>query len=109
MTRSREGEEKIPLEYLISCSKYHEDMMLFFSNNNLLLDKPLILDGNVNIYQNTNKMEDWIVIVKLFIHTTSIYDDMPELISDSDSDTYSDMPDLISDTDSDMPDLIEVD
>ena len=95
MNRSREGEEKIPLEYLISCSKYHEDMMLFFSNNNLLLDKPLILDGNVNIYQNTNKMEDWIVIVKLFIRTTSIYDDMPELISDSDSDTYSDMPDLI--------------
>jgi hypothetical protein len=84
-------------------------MMLFFSNNNLLLDKPLILDGNINIYQNTHKMEDWIVIIKLFIRTTSIYDDIPELISDSDSDTYSDMPDLISDTDSDMPDLIEVD
>jgi len=111
--RSREGEENIPLDYLTSCYKYHEDMMVFFTNNIVASDKQLILDGNVDINQNTHQMEDWILMVNWFIRTNSIYDDLPELISDSDSDTYSDMPDLIpdsdSDTDSDMPDLIEVD
>lgn len=119
--RSREGEEDIPLKYLTSCYKYHEDMMVFFSNNIVAPDKQLILDGNVDIYQNTRQMEDWILTIKWFIHRNnmfepinSIYDDIPDLISDSDSDsdTYSDMPDLISisdsDTDSNMPDLIEV-
>ena len=126
--RSREGEENIPLDYLTSCYKYHEDMISFFSNNIVNSDNQLILDGNVDIYQNTRQMEDWILMVKWFIRTNSIYDDLPELITDSDSDTYSDLPDLISDsdsdtdsdmpylisdsdsdTDSDMPDLIEVD
>jgi deoxyadenosine/deoxycytidine kinase len=110
MTRSREGEENIPLDYLTSCYKYHEDMMVFFSNNVVVPDKQLILDGNVDIYQNIHQMEDWILMVRWFIHTNSIYDDLPELISDSDSDTDSEMPDLISDSDSDtysdMPDLI---
>jgi deoxyadenosine/deoxycytidine kinase len=106
--RSRKGEKNISLDYLISCDKYHEEMLEFFSNNNIILDNPLILDGNVDIYQNTQKIEDWILMIKWFIGS-SIYDDLPDLISDSDSDTDSDMPDLISDTDSDMPDLIEVD
>ena len=93
--RSREGEENIPLEYLTSCYKYHEDMMTFFSTNNVALDKQLILDGNVDIYQNKNQMEDWILMIKWFIRTNIIYDDVPELISDIESDTDSDMPDLI--------------
>jgi len=124
MSRSREGEENIQLDYLASCYKYHEDMMLFFSNNIVASDKQLILDGNVDINQNTNQMEDWILMVNwfihtnnIFIHTNSIYYDATQLISDSDNDTYSDMPDLISDSDSDtysdtyrdMPHLIEID
>ena len=94
--RSREGEENIPLDYLTSCYRYHEDMMLFFSNNIINSDKQLILDGNIDIYQNANQMDDWIFTVNWFINENSIYDDLPDLIPDSDSD-------------SDMPDLIEVD
>lgn len=98
--RSREGEENIPLDYLTSCYKYHEDMMSFFSNNIVSSDKQLILDGNIDIYQNTRQMEDWIFAVNWFIRTNIVYNDVPHLISDIESDT---------DTDNDMPELIEVD
>ena len=93
ISRSREGEENIPLDYLTSCYRYHEDMMLFFSNSIINSDKQLILDGNIDIFQNINQMEDWIFTVNWFINENSIYDDLPDLISDSDSD--SGMPDLI--------------
>lgn len=93
--RSREGEENIPLDYLTSCYEYHEDMMRFFSDNIVASDKQLILDGNVDIYQNTHQMEDWIDTVNWFIRTNNIYHDLPELISDSNSDNDSDMPELI--------------
>lgn len=87
--RCREGEENIPLDYLTSCYKYHEDMMTFFSNNIVTSERQLILDGNLDIYKNTHQMEDWIYTVNWFIRENNIYDDMPELILDSD------MPDLI--------------
>jgi deoxyadenosine/deoxycytidine kinase len=116
-SRSREGEENISLDYLTSCYKYHEDMMSFFSNNIVSSDKQLILDGNINIYQNTHQMEDWIFAVNWFIRANIVYNDVPNLISDADSatDTDTDIPELISDTesntdtDNDMPELIEVD
>jgi len=115
--RSRDGEENISLDYLTGCYKYHEDMMTFFSNNIVSSDKQLILDGNIDIYQNTHQMEDWIFAVNWFIRTNILYNDVPHLISDieSDTDTDNDIPELISDTesdtdtDNDMPELIEVD
>lgn len=95
ISRSREGEENIPLDYLTSCYRYHEDMMEFFSNNIINSDKQLILDGNIDIFQNINQMEDWIFTVNWFINENNIYDDLPDLIPISDSDADSDMPDLI--------------
>ena len=91
--RSREGEENIPLDYLISCYKYHEDMMCYFSHNIIDLNKQLILDGNIDIYKNANQMDDWIFAVNWFIRKNSICNNITDLISDNDSDT--DMPDLI--------------
>jgi deoxyadenosine/deoxycytidine kinase len=46
--RSREGEENIPLEYLKSCNKYHDDM-LYNNFNNINNINKLILDGNIDI------------------------------------------------------------
>jgi deoxyadenosine/deoxycytidine kinase len=54
--RAREGEDCIPLEYLQSCHKYHEDML---QTNNITQDK-LVLDGNVDIYENANQIGDWL-------------------------------------------------
>ena len=54
--RAREGEDCIPLEYLQSCDKYHEDML----DNNQSQQEKLILDGNVDIYENANQIEDWL-------------------------------------------------
>jgi deoxyadenosine/deoxycytidine kinase len=51
--RAREGEDCIPLEYLQSCDKYHEDML---ENN----QEKLVLDGNVDIYENSTQIGDWI-------------------------------------------------
>jgi len=62
--RSREGEEKIPLDYLINCDKYHDDML---DINNNICNIQLRLDGNINIYKNKNQMEEWIENINNFI------------------------------------------
>jgi deoxyadenosine/deoxycytidine kinase len=54
--RAREGEDCIPLEYLQSCDKYHEDML----ENNQVQQEKLVLDGNIDIYENANQIGDWI-------------------------------------------------
>lgn len=61
--RSRDGEENIPLTYLESCHKYHEDML---QNNNICHDK-LILDGNVDIFTNKNQLDEWIYQINYFV------------------------------------------
>ena len=61
--RSREGEDTIPLEYLESCDKYHEEML---QNSNTTSEK-LVLDGNLNIYENSRQMEDWLYTFNYFI------------------------------------------
>ena len=57
--RSRNGEDNIPLEYLITCDKYHNDMIKelkkIFHNH-----KQLILDGNIDIYEDKDKLKEWI-------------------------------------------------
>lgn len=64
--RSRTGEENIPLEYLDSCSKYH-DNMLDKDNTECVCNNQLILDGNVDIYKNTNQLEVWVDTIDKFI------------------------------------------
>ena len=60
--RAREGEECIPLEYLQSCNKYHEDML----QNNQDQQEKLVLDGNVDIYENGNQINDWLYQIHYF-------------------------------------------
>jgi deoxyadenosine/deoxycytidine kinase len=57
--RSRTGEENIPLEYLTSCSIYHDNMLDKENQECVCLDQ-LILDGNVDIYENKNQVYEWI-------------------------------------------------
>jgi deoxyadenosine/deoxycytidine kinase len=59
--RSRTGESNIPLDYLIQCDKYHENMI------NNINSKQLVLDGNVNIYEDINKLYEWIEQINNFI------------------------------------------
>jgi len=55
--RARVGEEIIPLSYLEDCHKYHEE---FLDDKNNFLTKKIILDGNVDIFQNEKIVEEWI-------------------------------------------------
>ena len=64
--RSREGEENIPLEYLTACSLYH-DNMLDKSTDSCVCDKQLILDGNIDIYENKTQVDEWIQEIEQYI------------------------------------------
>jgi deoxyguanosine kinase len=65
-TRSREGEEHIPIEYLKSCSLYH-DNMLDKTSNQCVCENQLILDGNIDIYENKEQVNKWIEEISNFI------------------------------------------
>jgi len=60
--RGRQGEDCIPLDYLTSCDKYHEEML---QSNHINTEK-LVLDGNVDIHENTTQMEDWLYEINYF-------------------------------------------
>ena len=64
--RSREGEENIPLEYLTACSLYH-DNMLDKTNNTCVCDEQLILDGNIDIYENKTQVDEWVQEIEQYI------------------------------------------
>ena len=64
--RSREGEENIPLEYLTACSLYH-DNMLDKSRDSCVCKEQLILDGNIDIYENKTKVKKWIQEIEQYI------------------------------------------
>jgi deoxyadenosine/deoxycytidine kinase len=63
--RSRTGEENIPLDYLTSCSIYHDNMLDKENQECVCLDQ-LILDGNVDIYENKNQVNEWINEIENF-------------------------------------------
>lgn len=62
--RSREGEECIPLEYLQNCDNYHSQMISIMSNSPIML-----LNGNIDIYEKTLIVNDWIEQIKDFIQS----------------------------------------
>ena len=66
-TRHRDGEDNIPITYLKSCSEYH-DNMLDKTNNECVCKEQLILNGNHNIYENDNILQEWITSIKKFIY-----------------------------------------
>jgi deoxyadenosine/deoxycytidine kinase len=62
--RAREGEELIPLHYLTDCHNYHEE---FLDENSGIKMSKLVLDGNVDIYENEKIVEEWLEQINLFI------------------------------------------
>ena len=61
--RSRKGENIIPLKYLQKCDSYHEEMVTTkFMNTDKLL-----LDGNIDIYENKEQLNEWIKEIYQFI------------------------------------------
>ncbi len=60
--RHRQGEDKIPIEYLIKCHNYHNDMIEKYKQCN-----QLILDGNIDIKHNTEQLNIWICKILSFI------------------------------------------
>ena len=67
LKRSREGESNIPLKYLDNCSKYHDNMLDTTSVDCVCKDQ-LILDGNIDIYENVNQVDKWIQEIDKFIN-----------------------------------------
>ena len=57
--RSRDGESNIPLEYLESCSNYH-DNMLDNTSVDCVCHNQLILNGNIDIFENKQQLDMWI-------------------------------------------------
>lgn len=66
-TRNRNGEDNIPIDYLKSCSEYH-DNMLDKNLSECVCKNQLVLDGNNNIYENVNILKEWISLVENFIY-----------------------------------------
>lgn len=65
--RSRTGESNIPLEYLQNCHKYHNDM-LDVNSDNCVCKEQLVLNGNVDIYENKEQLNKWVQTINSFIH-----------------------------------------
>ena len=65
--RHRDGEDKIPLEYLQNCHTYHNNM-LDKSLPHCVCNSQLVLDGNVDIYENRHILNEWISSIENFIY-----------------------------------------
>ena len=55
--RARDGEELIPLSYLQECHNYHE---VFLDETSGIKTNKIILDGNIDIYENKQVIEQWL-------------------------------------------------
>ena len=65
--RSRTGESNIPLEYLQNCHKYHNNM-LDVNSVDCVCKNQLVLNGNVDMYENKEQISKWIDQINTFIH-----------------------------------------
>ena len=65
--RSRTGESNIPLEYLQNCHKYHNNM-LDVNSEDCVCKNQLVLNGNIDMYENKEKINEWIEQINTFIH-----------------------------------------
>jgi deoxyadenosine/deoxycytidine kinase len=65
--RHRDGEDKIPLEYLKNCHTYHNNM-LDKSSSECVCDCQFELDGNIDIYENKHILNEWISSIEKFIY-----------------------------------------
>ena len=62
--RARVGEEVIPLQYLEECHVYHEN---FLDKTVGIKANQLLLNGNIDIFQNKDVLNDWIRQIDEFI------------------------------------------
>ena len=62
--RARVGEEVIPLEYLACCHKYHNE---FLDDQIGIKTNKLILDGNMDIFMNSQIVDEWIASINQFL------------------------------------------
>ena len=62
--RARNGEEVIPLDYLENCHNYHEE---FLNEKTGIESKKLVLDGNMDIFENDKIIENWLEQINEFI------------------------------------------
>jgi deoxyadenosine/deoxycytidine kinase len=65
--RSRTGESNIPLDYLQNCHKYHTNM-LDVNSDDCVCKAQLVLNGNINIYENKEQLSEWLEKINTFIH-----------------------------------------
>ena len=65
--RSRTGESNIPLEYLQNCHKYHINM-LDVNSSDCFCKEQLLLNGNIDIYENKEQINEWIEQINIFVH-----------------------------------------
>lgn len=65
--RNRDGESNISLEYLQNCDKYHEDMI-----NNTTKDNCLIIDSNIDIFENKEINDFWLKSIEKFIYKNDV-------------------------------------
>jgi deoxyadenosine/deoxycytidine kinase len=62
--RARVGEEVIPLAYLTACHDYHN---AFLDERTGINATQLVLNGNLDIFQNSQIVDDWIMSIKNFL------------------------------------------
>ena len=62
--RARVGEEVIPLAYLESCHKYHN---AFLDETTGVKTHKLVLNGNQDIFQNSQVIDEWIMSINNFL------------------------------------------
>ena len=65
--RSRTGESNIPLEYLQNCHKYHNNM-LDVNSSDCVCKNQLVLNGNIDMYENKEQINEWIEQINTFIY-----------------------------------------
>ena len=69
--RSRDGENTITIEYLTTCHKYHEDMLNINNTECVCLDQ-FVLNGDIDIYDNSEELTKWIEQVNTFIYSKQL-------------------------------------
>ena len=62
--RARVGEEVIPMAYLESCHKYHNE---FLDETTGIKTNQLVLNGNQDIFAETGLIDDWISTINHFL------------------------------------------
>ncbi len=65
--RQREGEDKIHLDYLTTCHNYHVNM-LDTTLTECACHYQLVLNGNIDIHENSYILNEWISSIEQFIY-----------------------------------------